>query len=184
MISIVYQDLHNGLKQLFLSELKMKRLFQIFYFYLIFCKLICAENHVDKQKELTTQVKPGEISCFYENVKANQLIDIEYQVIDGGHGDLDISFELRNPNGYAMESDYKKSDNIHRSIAHLDGDYAFCFDNSFSIYSSKTVFFEIITEWDENTKYEKSDDFAEIRDKMSPELQFDLKQQKIQEMVK
>uniref|UniRef100_A0A182JAD0 GOLD domain-containing protein n=1 Tax=Anopheles atroparvus TaxID=41427 RepID=A0A182JAD0_ANOAO len=46
------------------------------------------------QKEMTISVGPGKVDCFYEVAKAGQTIDIEYQVIDGGHGDLDISFEL------------------------------------------------------------------------------------------
>lgn len=69
-------------------------------------------------------------------------------VIDGGHGDLDISFELQNPNGHPIITEYKKSDNIHRFDAIIDGDYRYCFDNSFSSFNTKTVFFELIIEWD------------------------------------
>lgn len=141
-------------------------------------------NNVAIQKEFTIVVKPGEVSCFYETVKLNQLIDVEYQVIDSDHGDYDISFEIRNPNGYAMETDYKKSDNIHRLSAHNDGDYGFCIDNSFSVYSSKTVFFELIIEWDENANVPRSDEFADFKDTLAQDQQFDLKQQKIQEMVR
>lgn len=43
----------------------------------------------------------------------NFIIDIEYQVIDGGNGDLDINFEL-SLEGRILAVDYKKSDNIHR----------------------------------------------------------------------
>lgn len=117
-----------------------------------FCVLLLAiiqtviANTVQLQKELTIKIPPGAIDCFYEKAKTNQLIDIEYQVIDGGHGDLDINFELHNPNDYPLVTEYKKSDNIHRITAHSDGDYKYCFDNSFSTFNSKTVFFEIIIE--------------------------------------
>lgn len=103
---------------------------------------------VYSQKELTVRVEAGAIECFYERAQKNQIIDIEYQVIDGGHGDLDISFELQNPNGHPMVTEYKKSDNIHRLDLSVDGDYRFCFDNSFSSFNTKTVFFELIIEWD------------------------------------
>lgn len=43
----------------------------------------------------------------------NHIIDIEYQVIDGGQGDLDINFDLA-LDGRVLFADYKKSDNIHR----------------------------------------------------------------------
>ncbi|XP_031627653.1 transmembrane emp24 domain-containing protein 5-like [Contarinia nasturtii] len=105
-------------------------------------------NDVYSQKEFTIQVEPGDIACFYEKAVRNQIIDFEYQVIDGGHGDLDISFELQNPNGHPIITEYKKSDNIHRLDANVDGDYKYCFDNSFSSFNTKTVFFELIIEWD------------------------------------
>lgn len=103
---------------------------------------------VYSQKEFTVRIEPGAIECFYERTQKNQVIDFEYQVIDGGHGDLDISFELINPNGHPIVTEYKKSDNIHRFDATFDGDYRFCFDNTFSSFNSKTVFFELILEWE------------------------------------
>lgn len=103
---------------------------------------------VYSQREFTVRVEPGTTKCFYERTQKNQIIDFEYQVIDGEHGDLDISFELQNPNGHAMITEYKKSDNIHRFDAIVEGDYRFCFDNSFSSFNTKTVFFELIIEWD------------------------------------
>lgn len=103
---------------------------------------------VYSQREITVRVDPGAIECFYEKALKNQIIDFEYQVIDGGHGDLDISFELQNPNGHPIVTEYKKSDNIHRIDVNVDGDYRFCFDNSFSSFNAKTVFFELIVEWE------------------------------------
>ena len=45
---------------------------------------------------------------------------------------------------------------INRTKAFEDGDYKLCFDNSFSIFSAKTIFFEISTNDDE-------DDSAQIK---------------------
>lgn len=122
------------------------------YFYAVFASLMLANGiqaeTVYSQREFTVRVEPGAIECFYERAQKNQIIDFEYQVIDGGHGDLDISFELQNPNGHAIITEYKKSDNIHRFDAIVEGDYRFCFDNSFSSFNTKTVFFELIIEWD------------------------------------
>lgn len=117
-----------------------------------YCAVICLwlmlVVSAEKQLDMTVHIEPGDRACFYEYVKPGQVIDIEYQVIDGGHGDLDVSFELQNPNGYHLVREYKKSDNIHRVTATTDGDHEFCFDNSFSTFSRKTVFFEIIIETD------------------------------------
>lgn len=113
---------------------------------------MCLRSTVAITRELTTHIEAGEISCFYEGVKANQVIDVEYQVIDGGHGDLDISFALYSPNNIEMVQEYKKPDNIHRLTAHTSGDHKFCYDNSFSRFNRKTVFFEIIIESEDDTQ--------------------------------
>lgn len=61
------------------------------------------------------------------------------KVIDATHGELDISFQLTDPVGRVIVSDYKKPENSHRHQATLNGDYRFCFDNTFSMFSQKTV---------------------------------------------
>lgn len=71
-------------------------------------------------------------------------------MIDGGHGDLDINFEL-SIGGRIIYVDYKKSDNIHRyEQPHPAGDYKFCFDNTISHFNRKTVFFELLIEDPDN----------------------------------
>lgn len=101
------------------------------------------------EKEFTVNIEATKEDCFYQNVKKGEVIDLEYQVIDGGHGDLDITFRLVDPTGRVLIVDYKKSENNHRADAAVDGDYRFCFDNSFSSYNTKTVFFEYIIGDDE-----------------------------------
>ncbi|KAH8408811.1 hypothetical protein KR009_000562 [Drosophila setifemur] len=97
-------------------------------------------------KEMTVYVDAGKVECLYHTVRQGETIDFEYQVIDGGHGDLDISFTLLDPIGLVIVSDFKKPENIHRHEVAKEGDYRFCFDNSFSLFNRKTVFFELIVE--------------------------------------
>lgn len=128
------------------------------------------------QREMTVRIGAGKTDCFFAKAFKNQVIDIEYQVIDGGHGDLDISFELVNPVGHPHVSEYKKPDNIHRINTIVDGDHKFCFDNSFSSFNTKTVFFEIIVEWDDDEKHDNEDDWGQdILDSVSPEQLLDEK---------
>lgn len=61
------------------------------------------------------------------------------QVIDASHGELDVSFQLADPVGRIIVSDYKKPENAYRHTSVLEGDYRFCFDNTFSTFSEKTV---------------------------------------------
>lgn len=95
------------------------------------------------EREMTIVVEPGKRECFFLPTKLGKVVDIEYQVINGGHGDLDIGFDLAEPLGKILFADVKRSENIHRHEAHVDGDYRFCFDNTFSTFNSKTVFFII-----------------------------------------
>lgn len=114
--------------------------FGLLFVCLMVAQTINAEA-VYSQKEFTVRIEPSAMVCFYEKAQKNQIIDFKYQVIDGGHGDLDSLFELQNPNGHLIVTEYKKSDSIHRFDVNVDGDYRFCFDNSFSSFNTKTVFF-------------------------------------------
>lgn len=51
------------------------------------------------EREMTIYVEPGRDDCFFQRVKQGEVIDIDYQVINGGLGDLDITFRIIDPNG-------------------------------------------------------------------------------------
>ncbi|KOB68360.1 Transmembrane emp24 domain-containing protein 5 [Operophtera brumata] len=91
------------------------------------------------EKDMTFTVQAGRTDCFYHEVAVDEIIDLEYQVIDASHGELDISFQLADPVGRVIVADYKKPENSHRHTSTLAGDYRFCFDNTFSTFSTKTV---------------------------------------------
>ncbi|CAG4934219.1 unnamed protein product [Parnassius apollo] len=74
---------------------------------------------------------------------------------------MDISFQLADPVGRVIVADYKKPENAHRHTATLNGDYRFCFDNSFSTFSQKTVFFDLMVET-EDAPYKDYDDDKEM----------------------
>lgn len=109
-------------------------------------------------REMTVEVKAGSEECFYETVKAGETIDIEYQVIDGGQGELDINFHIANPVGSILVQDFRKADGSHRTTMSEPGDYRLCFDNSFSSYNSKTVFFGVMVDNDDEDDDDLWDD--------------------------
>lgn len=108
-------------------------------------------------REITVSVEPGKEDCFFERFSKGDEIDVEYQVIDGGHGDLDITFRILNPTGRILVTDLKKSENMHRVKTDTDGDYKFCFDNTFSTFNAKTVFLELVTDGDD-AEWESEED--------------------------
>lgn len=145
--------------------------------YTLFFLLFHVVASVDR--ELTINVDPGKEDCFYQYAKEKDVIDLEYQVIDGGHGDLDITFHLVDPTGRILVADFKKSENNHRADVKMSGDYKFCFDNSFSSYNSKTVFFEFVVEAENEGEWDSEENF-EFNNAIEP---YDLKIDDVQEVV-
>ncbi|CAG9838813.1 unnamed protein product [Diabrotica balteata] len=139
-------------------------------YFLLYIFLFILHNVKSLEKEITVYIEAGTESCFYQPIKKGEIVDLDYQVIDGGHGDLDINFNLVHPNGRILLTDFKKSENTHRIDVVEEGDYRFCFDNSFSSYNTKTVFFELIVEGDdngewssENMKFNTEDEDFEVK---------------------
>lgn len=114
------------------------------------CSLVCFTLCVhltfglgaNQNTEFTFRLPAGSTECFYQSTGRNGSMEVEYQVI-GGAG-LDVGFTLISPSGYRLASDFRRSDGIHMVDPTEDGDYRLCFDNSFSKFSEKVVFFEVI----------------------------------------
>ncbi|XP_063628050.1 transmembrane emp24 domain-containing protein 5-like [Cydia splendana] len=116
---------------------------------LIFLLLIlraCAAQVTTYETDMNFRVEPGDRTCFFENGKAGQILEASYQVIDGQHGDLDISFDIVAPDGRVLASDYKQPYNSLIMELEQDGDYVFCLDNTFSVMNSKLVFVYVMIE--------------------------------------
>lgn len=116
-------------------------------FYGLFLAVVALET------DLTVDVGAGKMECFFQKIKKATGLEVEYQVIDGG--DLDINFFIQAPDGKVVVSEHKKSDNLHR-IQMMAGDMKLCLDNTFSHFSNKLVFFEIISD-DEDDSDEKEE---------------------------
>lgn len=121
--------------------------------------------------EMTMTISPGGFECFYQNAKVGNTLELEYQVIDASFGDveiqqeLDINFHLYSPQGKQLISDFKQSDAVHRWDVKVEGDYKFCFDNTYSHFSRKSVYFEVYVDSEADDYDEKWGGFS-----FSPEL--------------
>lgn len=107
------------------------------------------------ETDMNFRIDAGTRTCFFEKGKAGQVMELFYQVIDGQHGDLDISVDVLDPNGVRLISDYKKSQNSIIMDLEQDGDYVFCMDNTYSLMNSKLVFMNVIIEDTVNENDEK-----------------------------
>uniref|UniRef100_A0A8C2EFF4 Transmembrane p24 trafficking protein 5 n=1 Tax=Cyprinus carpio TaxID=7962 RepID=A0A8C2EFF4_CYPCA len=91
--------------------------------------------------DFTFTLPAGRKECFFQTMKKDASLEIEYQVLDGAS--LDVDFSLQSPSGHVVATDYRKSDGVHE-VETEEGDYMFCFDNTFSAVSEKVIFFELI----------------------------------------
>ncbi|KAG9262848.1 transmembrane emp24 domain-containing protein 1-like [Astyanax mexicanus] len=94
--------------------------------------------------ELTFVLPAGHTECFYQSAARNGTMEVEYQVIAGAG--MDVDFSIISPHGVQLVSEFRRSDGVHMVEPTEEGDYQFCFDNSFSRFSEKMVFFEVILE--------------------------------------
>ncbi|EDO35763.1 predicted protein [Nematostella vectensis] len=96
----------------------------------------------------TFRVDPGKRDCFYETIKRNVTLDVEYQVIEGG--DLDIGFTLQAPSGKIAIEDGHRTDEAHSLVTEEEGEYEFCFDNTFSTVASKAIFADLGVDFEDD----------------------------------
>ncbi|KTF91621.1 hypothetical protein cypCar_00036694 [Cyprinus carpio] len=94
--------------------------------------------------EFTFLLPAASKECFYQSTVQNGSVEIEYQVIAGAG--MDVDFSIVSPQGIHLVSEFRRSDGVHMVEPTEAGDYQICFDNSFSRFSEKMVFFEVILE--------------------------------------
>lgn len=93
------------------------------------------------QNELSVLIEPGKRECFHQFLNEGMNIEVDYQVIQGG--EMDVSFWIGSPANRIIVTELRKSQGQHQFRTQELGDYSFCFDNSFSRFAFKQVFFYI-----------------------------------------
>ncbi|XP_035935921.2 transmembrane emp24 domain-containing protein 3 isoform X1 [Halichoerus grypus] len=90
--------------------------------------------------ELTFELPDSAKQCFHEDVERGARFSLDYQVITGGHYDVDCYVE--DPLGNTIYRETKKQYDSFTHQAEVKGVYQFCFSNEFSTFSHKTVYFD------------------------------------------
>jgi len=93
--------------------------------------------------ELTFELKDNSRECFHEEIHNATKCTLEFQVITGGHYDVDVS--LKDPHGKTLYDEKKKQYDSHTFDADVPGEYVFCFSNEFSSFTHKVVYFDFQT---------------------------------------
>ena len=130
---------------------------------LLFCCLFSLFNLFNCE-ELSFELPDKEQMCFHDilikgvsyfleyQVIFNNLINKHFviqkkkffQVIEGGNYDINVL--VRKPDGSVEYAAEKKQYDRYQFISQFDGLHELCFDNTFSTYSHKFVYFEFSKE--------------------------------------
>jgi len=106
--------------------------------------------------EMTFTLQEHEVQCFHEHIPKDTEFTLEYQVISGGHFDIDCN--MVSPNSKTL---YKEQRKQYDSFTHKTveaGEYTFCFSNEFSTFAHKTVYFDLDTGEDDGLGVESEDE--------------------------
>eukprot|EP00795_Rhopilema_esculentum_P003792 gene3792-15076_t len=90
--------------------------------------------------ELTFELEDNAKQCFHEVIKKDTKCTLEFQVVTGGHYDVDVT--LKDPQGKILYDQKKKQYDSHQFKAEVEGEYIFCFGNEFSSFAHKTVYLD------------------------------------------
>jgi len=90
--------------------------------------------------ELTFELQDRDTQCFFEEIKKGDKSTIEFQVVTGGHYDIDCT--VTDPAGKEVYKGVKKEYDSHVFTAELNGAYQVCFGNEFSTFSHKLVYMD------------------------------------------
>ncbi|KAK3103090.1 hypothetical protein FSP39_016372 [Pinctada imbricata] len=80
---------------------------------------------------------------------------------------MDIGFTLQAPDGRVIVSEMQKSDGVHKIDASFPGDYKICFDNTFSHFARKVVFFELSADNDDEDDEDDEKDLKNEREELA-----------------
>lgn len=98
---------------------------------------VCA-LHTVLGVELTFELPDNAKQCFHEDVTENNPVTLEFQVVTGGHYDVDMTFE--GPGNVQLYKGVKKQFDTVKLTATKAGVYTACFSNEFSTFSHKLVY--------------------------------------------
>lgn len=90
--------------------------------------------------EFTFELQERALQCFHEVIKRGEKALVEFQVVTGGHYDVDCKIE--DPHGKILYQITKKDYDQFQWTTEVDGEYKVCFSNEFSTISHKIVYLD------------------------------------------
>ncbi|XP_046556718.1 transmembrane emp24 domain-containing protein 5-like [Haliotis rubra] len=95
------------------------------------------------QHEFKFEIAAGREECFFQMAAKGAKLHVSYEVLRGG--DRNIDFFLKDPYLNVVDEYYMRTDGAVEKDIIEPGIYQVCFDNTQSRFSSKLVFFYLVT---------------------------------------
>ncbi|XP_054721699.1 transmembrane emp24 domain-containing protein 7-like [Uloborus diversus] len=92
--------------------------------------------------ELTFELPDNAKQCFHEEIPAGEKATVEFQVVTGGHYDVDAILE--SPSGQIIYQTSRKQSDMIAFTADQTGVFKICFSNEFSTFSHKLVYMDFL----------------------------------------
>jgi len=90
--------------------------------------------------ELTFELPDSAKQCFFQEIEEGVESTIEFQVVTGGHYDVDVL--LMDPKKNVIYKQVKKQYDSYTWTAAMTGEVSVCFSNEFSTFSHKLVYMD------------------------------------------
>lgn len=103
---------------------------------------VCSLSVLTSAVELTFELPDNAKQCFHEDIEQGVKSSIEFQVVTGGHYDVDAT--LHSPSGQILYKGIKKQSDSYTWVAEQTGVYRLCFSNEFSTFSHKLVYMDFV----------------------------------------
>merc|ERR1719300_651055 len=156
-----YQQLYN---KFFTDSNKM--FFKTFNLLIILYNLFVIR--CDSKQHMTVGIMPKKEECYHQILEYGETIAVYYQVLDSSseYSKLDIDFRLVQPDGLHVVIEHRNGENFHEYAGGkiLPGAYKFCFDNKFSTFSTKLVYFEVDVVSQKNENRDTNEKFDEDKE--------------------
>jgi len=108
------------------------------YHLVVLCLCLCVSAVLSV--ELTFELPDNAKQCFHEDIKQGVKSTVEFQVVTGGHYDVDMT--LQGPRQEVLYQGVKKQFDTFTWTPTATGTYTVCFSNEFSTFSHKLVYFD------------------------------------------
>ncbi|XP_057292339.1 transmembrane emp24 domain-containing protein 1-like isoform X2 [Hydractinia symbiolongicarpus] len=129
---------------------------------LMFCCFV-ALSLAEMEDGVSYVVGAGKRDCFYRDLKKGDRMDFDLQVISGA--DVDISLVITSASGKELLREDQQTEISQEVQIDQDGPVEICFDNTFSTFSEKVIYFDLgIEELQKTNSEEQFKDMALEKD--------------------